>query len=232
MVSVYAGITNNQGECTISYIIGSSDTSMTINANTLSNNVNILVLLFYDACDDSSRISTYYATSIPLRNNGVSSISYDSTNNYYVINNDTDYESFIEILPLTGVTNDFKVNAYGKVLSQSQSLGFGVYFDTNNWYHLKVEQNTKVWVSKNVNGVFSETSYNTSEGTGNNIRVEWVMDDTNNEFIVNFKREDGTLVLSKTQPIPSLTSTTKYGFVSSWWRNAKVAIYEIKAEQL
>ena len=61
MVSVYRDITNSNGECIITYTIGSSDTSMTINANTLSNDVNITVTSYNGITVTSNKnILSYY----------------------------------------------------------------------------------------------------------------------------------------------------------------------------
>lgn len=76
MGSLYAGLTNNNGECVISYIIPNNATNMTINANTLSNDINLTVTnyLFIDDCT-TNRLSEYTITN--------NSFSYDSTTPAY-----------------------------------------------------------------------------------------------------------------------------------------------------
>ena len=204
---------------------------MTINANTLSNDVNLILPLFYDACDSSEGL-TNYANSIPLRNNGACSLSFDSTNQNYILTNTVNAsDSFMEIIPLQGVTTNFKFTMTSKSASgESGSLYY--YIDDNNWGGLKIDMSTNLWVSNKVNGVFRETKYTTSNPVGSLHTCEYTVDTTNNIMQIDFYNESKVLVASKTLALPTLPSTVKWGMTMTWLLNNSQEIYEIKVEQL
>ena len=65
MGSLYAGITNSNGECSFTYTIGNNDSDMTINANTISNNISLTVThyLIIDPLTSDTGIFTIGSTS-------------------------------------------------------------------------------------------------------------------------------------------------------------------------
>ena len=120
MGSSYRDITNNNGECSITYTIPNDAVNMSINANTLSNNVSITILhyLYYDDCS-TDRTSDYaQPTTILFSNNAT--ITYDSTNKYYIVTKTTD--NGLVNLPISILTGETDILfTFDMMIPSSQS---------------------------------------------------------------------------------------------------------------
>ena len=231
------GTTNSSGVATINVtgVTASGTLTASFQSATATATVTYSPYIFYDDCSSSSGLSNYASSSTPLRSNGTNTLTYDSTEEAYLMQVTTQYsESMRSINALDGYTGDFKVSITSKAPDSSHPAptGLVMYFDDNNWYAIK-EGSDKVWTGQKVNGNFSETSKTAHNLQGHLLVTEISVDNTNHTM--NIKTyENGSLInyTDYTINTASATSSVKYGLDNSYATTDKVNFYEIKVETL
>ena len=118
------GVTNNNGVCTYTFTYSSSisihcvTTETSDYINVTSSNIEIKNYIFYDDCNSSTNLSNY-SSSIPIYGaNGTSTITYDNTENAYIITGTGNYFTGHMIIPLNGMTG-YTIEAEFKLTNTS-----------------------------------------------------------------------------------------------------------------
>lgn len=194
-------------------------------------------VIFEDDATTNNRDTLFGASSISLRNSGTSTMTWNSASpSYYQVQvTKSSSDSFIEFLPLQGVTDSFKLTMKYKLPSTSgvSYVGLYYYLDDNNWGGVK-GLNDAQWVSDKTNGTFTEQEYRTGQSnTTNYYTHEIIYDKTANTLSISTYDSNDTLIQSKTLNIPvTLTSSVKWGNAGAWSNGDRNNIYYLKAEYL
>ena len=194
-------------------------------------------VIFEDDATTNNRDTLFGASSISLRNSGTSTATWNSASpSYYQIQvTRSSSASFLEFLPLQGVTDSFKLTMEYKLPSTSSVSYVGLYYyiDDNNWGGVK-GLNDAQWVSSKTNGTFTEQEYRTGQSnTTNYYTHEIVYDKTENTLSISTYDSSDNLIQSKTLNIPiTLTSSVKWGNAAAWSNGDRNNIYYLKAEYL
>lgn len=164
--------------------------------------------------DESNKFDNY----ISLRNNGTSTISYDSTNKYYILNiTKTDSESFIPIGSITGLDNII-IEFDGYLTGTASFIGLTFYKDNSNWGRLGAKSalgREGYEFGTSINGSYSESDI-TGYAPPKNTWLHYKFTITNNTIHRQVYNED-TLIYEDTRTYTGFfTSTTKYGFTGLW----------------
>lgn len=165
--------------------------------------------------------SSKFGSSISLRNNGTSTISYDSTNKYYILNiTKANSESFIPIGSITGLDNII-IEFDGYLPIHGSFLGLCFYKENSNWGRLGTKYaNDKLAYEYggNTNGTYAEADISGSQP----LFKTWlhhkftITNDTIHRQVYN----DETLIYEDTRTYTGFfTSTIKYGFTALWSTN-------------
>ena len=157
-------------------------------------------IIFEDTCDSASGLSNYADTSIPLRNSGTNSLTYDSTENAYLLScTKANSQSMRPINALDGYTGDFKITITSNSdTSHPAPTGLVMYFDDNNWYSIK-EGSDRVWTGQKVNGTFSEESKPNHNLQGHLLVNVITVDNTNHTLNIKTYEND-TLINYSLRP--------------------------------
>ena len=233
--SLYTGITDSTGVASVVVTGLNSTTTFTCSHSNVSDICTVIVQEIYIINDDAStdNTSTLFASSIPLRNSGTGSVAYNSGHYYVITNTKSSAEAFIELKALQGIYNrSFKVTTRTKNASTYKCpIALYYYVDSDNWGGVKDEQ-VYLWTSTKTNGVFTENSTNLSTSDTAEIISEFIFDANNNTLTVN-QYVGTTLKGTKSMTIPvTLNGNVKWGTTTTWGRNTKRNLYEIKAEEL
>ena len=160
-----------------------------------------------------------YGSSIPLRNNGTSTITHNQNGYYTITNTTTQAESFIPLNELTGVTDDFILEFDSYIEGSNGSSGLVIYNSATSWEKLTDDGDStkRTWYGYN-DGSFHETGYNASIVTNQKwIHHKYTIQ--NNIFSVELTY-DGTVVWTHTITMHlTRDNNTKYGFDSEWQSN-------------
>lgn len=193
--------------------------------------------IFEDDATNNNRDTLFGASSISLRNSGTSTMTWNSASpSYYQVQvTNSSSDSFIEFLPLQGVTDSFKLTMKYKLPSTNSVSYVGLYYyiDDNNWGGVK-GLNDAQWVSDKTNGTFSEQEYRTGQSnTTDYYTHEIIYNKTANTLAISTYDSSDNLIQSKTMNIPiTLTSSVKWGNAVAWSNGDKNNIYYLKAEYL
>ena len=203
-------VTDGNGEVNYRYVSGGvGDTNININCTLVTETYEVEDNWLVD--NATSDKTSHFDSSLPLRNNGASTISFatDSYSYHPTVNNS---ESLIPIHICEGL-NDFTVEFDGK-LGDSGILGLVVYKESGNWIRLG---NTNFYKSesKSVNGTFTEieSQLSMSANTWYHFKYE-ITGNTVKRTVKN----GNTVILEDTVSVDStwFTSSTKYGFPALW----------------
>lgn len=194
-------------------------------------------IIFEDDATNNNRDTLFGASSISLRNSGTSTVTWTSSSpSYYQVKvTKSNSDSFIEYLPLRGITDSFKLTIKYKLPSTTSYSYVGLYYyiDSNNWGGVK-GLNDAQWVSSKTSGTFAEQEYRTGQSLNNNYYTnEIVYNKTANTLSISTYDSSDTLIQSKTMNIPvTLTSSVKWGNAAAWSNGDKNNIYLLKAEYI
>ena len=217
----------------------STETTFTATYNNVTDTATVTVqnYILYDDASINNRDTLFGATSIGLRNSGTSTATWNSASpSYYQIQvTKSGSESFIEYLPLRGITDSFKLTMKYKLPATTGTSYVGLYYylDDNNWGGVKGLNNAQ-WVSTKTSGTFTEQEYRTGQSLNTNYFTNEIVYDKNaNTLTISTYDSSDTLIQSKTLNIPiTLTSSVKWGNGATWAYGDKCNIYELKAEYL
>lgn len=224
---------NNDGTYTYTYSAsGYGDISMTATSGALESNA-ISIEDCYDIITGLTDETSKFGSSIALRNNGASTIVYDSTNQWYTWTNTVgSSESMIPLSNAKGLNSiEIIYDAY-LTTHGSSILGLTTYHNSSNWERLS-NLNYNTVVAKNVNGSFSETDAQ----LGTDIKNLWVhvkFTITNNTITKKITYND-TVIQEATENIDStwFDSNTEYGLPvvwgTDWSNNSRFKNFKIKA---
>ena len=236
--SLYTGITDSSGVATVTVSV-SAETTFTASYSNVSATCTVIVssVIFSDDATVNNRDTLFGASSISLRNSGTSTATWNSASpSYYQIKvTRSSSESFIEYLPMRGITDSFKLTLKYKLPSTSSVCNVGLYYylDSNNWGGVK-GLNDAQWISTKTSGTFAEQEYRTGQSVSTNYFThEIVYDKTANTLTISTYNSSNTLIQSKTLNVPiTLTSSVKWGTGSTWSNGDKNNIYLLKAEYI
>lgn len=188
--SLYTGITNSSGIASVTVINISTTTTFTCTYSNVSDTCTVTgpSYLFYDDCSSSSGLSNY-GTAILLEGGSAPTLSYDSTENAYLISTPDTKSKCIPISVLTDEDNfkfeaDIKpANKFGMGFSVSGGTGNGCVVgfsaDSDNLYGWKYTNGNFATLFSDVSGLV-DTGYLhitvTVEGTSLDVSIT----DTNN----------------------------------------------------
>ena len=217
----------------------SAETTFTASYSNVSDTATVTVqtYIFYDDATTNNRDTLFGASSISLRNSGTSTATWNSASpSYYQVQvTKSSSDSFIEFLPLQGVTDSFKLTMKYKLPSTSgiSYVGLYYYLDDNNWGGVK-GLNDAQWVSDKTNGTFTEQEYTTGQSRNTNYFTHIIeYNKTANTLSISTYDSNDTLIQSKTLNIPvTLTSSVKWGHAAAWSNGDKNNIYLLKAEYI
>lgn len=177
--------------------------------------------------------SSKFGSSISLRNNGTSSISYDSTNKYYNINiTKANSESFIPINSADGLDN-VVIEFDGYLPINNSFLGLCFYKDNSNWGRLgtRYTGSSAYEYGGNTNGAYAEADITGSTPPVNTwLHHKFIItNDTVHRQVYNGE----TLIYEDTRTYTGFfTSNTKYGFTALWSTSWKGYYKNIKIKPL
>ena len=237
--SLYSGLTNSSGIATITVTGITSNTTFTATYSNVSDTCTVTAqsYIINDDASVNNRDTLFGSSSIALRNNGTSTMTWTSASpSYYQVKvTKSSSDSFIEYLPLRGVTDSFKLTMKFKLPSTSgvSYVGLYYYIDSNNWGGVKSLSDAQ-WVSSKTNGTFTEQEYRTGKSlTTNYYTNEISYNKTANTLTIDTYDDSNVLIQSKTMNIPiTLTSSVKWGNAAAWGNGDKNNIYLIKAEYI
>lgn len=235
--SLSRSLTNSSGIATYDYVSSNGGTfnltaqlnSVSVYNGSVSNSVSIIVktYLFYD--DATSNKSSNFASSISLRNGGSSTLTYDSTNKYYVItNNNGETESFIPIPALAGKTN-FIIEWDSYCPNDQASNGFVIYLDGSNWYKITDDISGLYWYAWCLNGAFTENKVYNTGSTKKWVHNKVTINGTS--FSMLSTDPTGTVLINKSMTMDSKmnSASIKVGLDSEWVSGVKTYYKNIKA---
>ena len=237
-VSTVTATTDSSGVATATVTFSASGT-LTATYSNVSDTATVTVqtYIFYDDASTNNRDTLFGASSISLRNNGTSTATWNSASpSYYQVKvTRSSSESFIEYLPMRGITDSFKLTIKYKLPSTSGVCNVGLYYyiDSNNWGGVK-GLNDAQWISTKTSGTFAEQEYRTGQSVNTNYFTHEIVYNKNaNTLTISTYDNSSTLIQTKTLTIPiTLTSSVKWGTGSTWSNGDKNNIYEIKAEYI
>ena len=174
--------------------------------------------------------SNEFGSILNFRSNGSSgsgSMSYDSTNHYYVLSNtSTGQERFIPITALTGL-NDFKLTFEAQVVT-THLFGFGEFVGSTN-------TNCSVFIGTDTNKFTKHQGSDTQIASGAT-QATWysftvTVDSTG--YYVTIKDLDDNVKVDNYRCTISNSNTTQYGFTWGWQGTSqRFYLRNIKAEAL
>jgi hypothetical protein len=160
------------------------------------------------------------------------SISYDSTNKYYILTQSGQGQAFIPITPLANHTN-FTVEAeIYFVYSSNNCIGFGVYKDSSNWCENYMTYTNNNNLYTRISGSDSENSVGSySSFSGKWLKYCMKVNNTNGTIIFSIKDLSDNTVYSYTYTMNSVlnNSNNQYGFSKLWQSGNTSYIRNIKA---
>ena len=222
--------TDLNGEASISYTgTGVGDVSVEVSYGTLlQKTYELSDYYLYDPT--TSDHTSNYGSSIALRNNGASSITYNSGGYYIIQPTTTNSESFIPINVLNGL-NNFTIEFDGNLPQDASLVGFVIYKENTNWIRLG-NTNASNTVAKSVNGSFNEQS-DTSKTQPKNTWLHYKFTVTDNKLHKQIYN-GSTLHYERIETIDSgwFTSNTKYGLDALWSTNWNVRVKNITVKAL
>lgn len=237
-VATYTTSSLTEGTHSITAVVTETSTYSTSTSSAVS--VVVSSTPAYIINDDASvnnRDTLFGSSSIALRNSGTSTMTWTSASpSYYQVKvTKSNSDSFIEYLPLRGVTDSFKLTIKYRLPATNYYSYVGLYYyiDSNNWGGVK-GLNDAQWVSSKTNGTFTEQEYRTGQSLNTNYFTnEIVYDKTANTLAISTYDSSDNLIQSKTMNIPiTLTSSVKWGTGVAWSNTDRNNIYLIKAEYI
>ena len=223
--------TNSSGVATFNLTGISSDCTITATYDNVSDTATITVQSGYivdisgmtDQSSEFGSILDFRSTG----NSGSGSMSYDSTNHYYVLaSTGTGQERFIPITALTGL-NNFKLTFEAQVVT-THLFGFGEFVGSTN-------TNCSVYIGTD-DGHFkkhqgSDTNISTGASSGTWYSFTVTVDSTG--YYVTIKDLNDNVKVDNYRCTISNSNTTQYGFTWGWQGSSqRFYLRNIKAESL
>lgn len=228
--SSYTGITNSNGIASVTVSNISSETTFTATYQNVTAVCTVSVLNYLindDATSDNS--SSLFGSSVPLRNSGSNTVSWDNGNYYLVTNSSSQKESMRVLSPLTGVTDDFVFEYDSYVEQVGGSSGFVIYNSSTAWEKLTddADSSKKYWYGYN-NGSFHETAFYGNQTTYQKwVHYKYTIQGTTFTMEVTY---NGDTIVTRTETIHfNRNSTTQYGLDSEWNSNTKTRYKNLQA---
>ena len=228
--SLYTGITNNDGiaQVTVSNISGT--VTFTCTYSNVSDTCTVTRSSYIVDISGMTDQSNEFGSILNFRSNGSSgsgSMSYDSTNHYYVFaSTSTGQERFISLPALTGY-NNFKMTFEAQVVT-THLFGFGEFVGSTN-------TNCSVYVGTD-DGHFkkhqgSDTNISTGASSGTWYSFTVTVDSTG--YYVTIKDLNDNVKVDNYRCTISNSNTTQYGFTWGWQGTSqRFYLRNIKAEAL
>ena len=228
--SVYNGITNSQGlaEITVSNITGT--VTFTASYSNVSDTCTVTVSSYIVDISGMTDQSNEFGTILNFRSNGSAgsgSMSYDSTNHYYVFaSTNTGQERFIPITALTGL-NNFKLTFEAQVVT-AHLFGFGEFVGSTN-------TNCSVFIGTDTNKFTKHQGSDIKIASGAT-QATWysftvTVDSTG--YYVTIKDLNDNVKVDNYRCTISNSNTTQYGFTWGWQGTSqRFYLRNIKAEAL
>lgn len=230
MGSLSTGITNSSGvaEVTVSNISGT--VTFTCTYSNVSDTCTVTSSSYIVDISGMTDQLSEFGSILNFRSNGSSgtgSISYDSTNHYYVLaDSSTGQEKFIPITALTGYTS-FKMTFEAQVVT-THLCGFGEFVGSTNT-NCSVFIGTDTGHFKKHQG--SDTNITTGASSATWYHFTVTVDSTG--YYVTIKDLNDNVKVDNYRCTISNSSTTKYGFVWGWsGTSQRFYLRNIKAEAL
>lgn len=228
--SLFTGITNSSGIASVTVSNISSQTTFTATYQNVTAVCTVSVLNYLindDATVDNS--SSLFGSSIPLRNTGSNTVTWNS-DGYYLINNTYSQRESMRVLSqLTGVTDDFVFEYDSFVEQVGGSSGFVIYNSSTAWEKLTDDSDSakKYWYGYN-DGSFHETAfYGTETSYQKWVHYKYTVQGTSFTMEVSI---DGVTVVTHTETIHfTRNSTTQYGLDSEWQSSTKTRYKNLQA---
>ena len=228
--SSYTGITNNDGiaQVTVSNISGT--VTFTCTYSNVSDTCTVTSSSYIVDISGMTDQSNEFGSILNFRSNGSSgsgSMSYDSTNHYYVFaSTSTGQERFIPITALTGL-NNFKMTFEAQVVT-THLFGFGEFVGSTN-------TNCSVFIGTDTNKFTKHQGSDTQIASGA-AQATWysftvTVDSTG--YYVTIKDLNDNVKVDNYRCTISNSNTTQYGFTWGWEGTSKrFYLRNIKAEAL
>ena len=163
---------------------------------------------------------TNYEASQPMRNSGTSTITFDSTNKYYSLNNKKNSSmSFIPIVALNGKEPNFTVefDSYFTQASSNVSTGFVVWQSASNWSSQYANDMNVYYWGTMLNGTLSRQNLSYTPPIGAWMHNKYILNNTN--FSITLSDDSNNVIFNNVSTLDSSfanTTNNKYGFPNLW----------------
>ena len=228
--SSYTGITNSSGVAEVTVTGVSGTVTFTCTYSNVSDTCTVTGSSYIVDISGMTDQSNEFGSILNFRSNGSSgsgSMSYDSTNHYYVFaSTSTGQERFISIPALTGL-NNFKMTFEAQVVT-THLFGFGEFVGSTN-------TNCSVFIGTDTNKFTKHQGSDTSIASGA-AQATWysftvTVDSTG--YYITIKDLNDNVKVDNYRCTISNSNTTQYGFTWGWEGTSKrFYLRNIKAEAL
>lgn len=163
---------------------------------------------------------TNYEVSQPMRNSGTSTITFDSTNKYYSLNNiKKSSMSFIPIVALNGKGPNFTVefDSYFPQASSNVSTGFVVWQSASNWSSQYANDMNVYYWGTMLNNTLSRQNLSYTPPIGAWMHNKYILNNTN--FSITLSDDSNNVIFNNVSTLDSSfanTTNNKYGFPALW----------------
>ena len=227
--SAVTATTNSSGVATATVTFSASGT-LTASYSTATDTATVTVQSYIVDISGMTDQSNEFGSILNFRSNGSSgsgSMSYDSTNHYYVLSNtSTGQERFIPITALTGL-NDFKLTFEAQVVT-THLFGFGEFVGSTN-------TNCSVFIGTDTNKFTKHQGSDTAIASGA-AQATWysftvTIDSTG--YYITIKDLNDNVKVDNYRCTISNSNTTQYGFTWGWQGTSqRFYLRNIKAEYI
>ena len=228
--SVYNGITNSNGVASVTVTGIIADTTFTATYSNVTDTCTVTSSSYIVDISGMTDQSNEFGTILNFRSTGSAgsgSMSYDSTNHYYVFaSTNTGQERFIPITALTGL-NNFKLTFEAQVVT-THLFGFGEFVGSTN-------TNCSVFIGTDTNkftkhqGSDIQIASGATQATWYSFTV--TVDSTG--YYVTIKDLNDNVKVDNYRCTISNSNTTQYGFTWGWQGTSqRFYLRNIKAEAL
>lgn len=170
--------------------------------------------------DGNTDTLSNYEVSQPMRNSGTSTITFDSINKYYSLNNKKNSSmSFIPIIALNGREPNFTVefDSYFPQASSNVSTGFVVWQSASNWSSQYANDMNVYYWGTMLNSTLNRQSLSYTPPIGAWMHNKYILNSTN--FSITLSDDSSNVIFSNVSTLDGrFTNTTnnKYGFPNLW----------------
>ena len=228
--SLYSGITNNEGiaQVTVSNISGT--VTFTCTYSNVSDTCTVTSSSYIVDISGMTDQSNEFGTILNFRSNGSAgsgSMSYDSTNHYYVFaSTGTGQERFISLPALTGY-NNFKMTFEAQVVT-THLFGFGEFVGSTN-------TNCSVFIGRDTNKFTKHQGNDTqiASGASSATWYKFIVTVDSTGYYVTITDLNDNVKVDNYRCTISNSNTTQYGFTWGWQGTSqRFYLRNIKAEYI